>query len=271
MTISNLEKYRDDLAKLIGEGETVKTSLLKEAYIKDFRKVALDRHNGDEAKADESLNKIKAFKTVYHHWYSEALVLVKQLLPDRLADFVRLYEKPKTRKSIDFENYRIEDALQGLRSTFGGQVKADMSAAVNLLDQQIAIVESIQRRFESSLFDIKQLVRADLFDSELDTARELLKNKFIRGAGAIAGVVLEQHLGQVCENHNIKLGKKHPGIADYNEALKTGGVIDVAQWRFNQHLGDIRNLCDHSKTTEPSQEQVRDLIEGVAKVAKTTF
>lgn len=41
-------------------------------------------------------------------------------------------------------------------------------AAINLLEQQIAIVEAIKRRFESSLFDIKQLVQADLFDSELD-------------------------------------------------------------------------------------------------------
>lgn len=36
--------------------------------------------------------------------------------------------------------------------------------------QQQAILNAVKQRFESSLFDIKQLVQADLFDSELDAA-----------------------------------------------------------------------------------------------------
>ena len=44
------------------------------------------------------------------------------------------------------------------------------------------------------MFDIRQLVQADLFDSELDAADELGKKKFTRAAGALAGVVLERHL-----------------------------------------------------------------------------
>jgi len=43
---------------------------------------------------------------------------------------------------------------------------------------QLEILESVQSRFDSSLHDIAQLVRADLFDSELDAARELAKNGF---------------------------------------------------------------------------------------------
>ena len=40
-------------------------------------------------------------------------------------------------------------------------------------DQQLAILGAVRARFESSLFDIRQLVQADLFDSELDAAGEL--------------------------------------------------------------------------------------------------
>jgi hypothetical protein len=65
-----------------------------------------------------------------------------------------------------------------------------------------------ERRFESSLFEIRQLVQADLFDSVLGYARELLKHKFLRAAGAIAGVVLEKHLRQVCFDHSIMITKK---------------------------------------------------------------
>lgn len=269
MAISNLEKYRKDLDALITEGAVVSISLYKQAYGAQYRDIVLKGHGGNEAKAKKEFDSIKPFVEAYHHWYSEALLLVKQLLPDRLADFVRLYERPKVRKEMSHDSYRIEDACQGLAGTLRGQVTVDAKTAVNLLEQQVAIVESIKRRFESSLFDIKQLVQADLFDSELGAARELLKNKFTRGAGAVAGVVLEGHLGQVCENHGVKLAKKNPTISDYNQALKDANVIETAQWRFHQHLGDIRNKCDHSKTDEPTVDEVKDLIDGVAKVIKT--
>ncbi len=81
-----------------------------------------------------------------------------------------------------------------------------------------------KRRFESSLFEIKQLVQADLLDSEIGAAQELHKSGFLRAAGAVAGVVLEKHLGQVCDNHQITISKKHPGIADLNELLKQTGL-----------------------------------------------
>jgi hypothetical protein len=115
------------------------------------------------------------------------------------------------------------------------------------------------------------LLQADIFDSELEAADHLLKNKFARAAGALAGVVLERHLGEVCSSHNITLRKKDPTISDLNDALKAASVIDTAQWRSIQHLGDLRNLCDHNKQVEPTAEQVRDLLTGVAKVTKTTF
>lgn len=100
---------------------------------------------------------------------------------------------------------------------------------------------------------------------------ELAKQKFLRAAGAVAGVVLERHLLQVCDNHGIKVSKKAPGIADLNNALKDGGVVDIPQWRFIQHLADIRNLCDHRKKVEPTADQVNDLITGVTKVMKILF
>lgn len=112
-------------------------------------------------------------------------------------------------------------------------------------------------------------MQADSFDSEIDAARELLKHKFSRAAGAIAGVILEKHLRQVCDDHNITVSKKSPGIGDLNELLKTNSVIDVPQWRHISLLGDYRNLCDHNKQKEPTVEQVTDLIDGTDKVLKT--
>ena len=136
---------------------------------------------------------------------------------------------------------------------------------------QVAILKSAEKRFESALFDINEVLQADLFDSELDAARSLAKNGFFRAGGAIAGVVLEKHLGHVCDQHRLKSRKSHPSIADYYQLLKEAAVIDTPKWRFIQHLGDIRNLCDHGKEREPTKDDVLELVEGVEKVIKTVF
>jgi hypothetical protein len=196
---------------------------------------------------------------------------LKQLLPERVSDFVRLYEKPKNRKDITSENYVIEDALQGLVITEGVTRITGPEDAIPKFVQQLNIVKSAKRRFESSLFDIRQLVQADLFDSELDAARELNKKGFTRGAGAIAGVVLERHLKQVCKNHNITITKRNPTINDLNQLLKDNNIIEVPDWRFIQRLSDLRNLCDHDKEKEPTREEVEELISGVERIVKTVF
>jgi hypothetical protein len=226
-----------------------------------------------EEKVKEFIASLEPFSIIYQSWYSEAKALIAQLLPGRLSDFVRHYEKPKPRKDITYESYRIEDYLQRLtlRRPYSDETIVGPTAAIPHFEQQLAILKSIGARFESSLYDIRQLVQSDLFDSELDAAKELAKHKFIRAAGAIAGVVLERHLAQVCENHSVKVTKKNPGIADFNDALKAANVLDTPQWRFVQHLGDIRNLCDHNKSSEPTPEQVDDLVQGVAKTIKTLF
>ncbi|MGY2490098.1 hypothetical protein [Cupriavidus sp. CP313] len=260
---SNLDRFRKDLKKLITKGESLQLALQFDCMTEVQKQSALKKHK-------EFLESLPKFNDEYQTWYSESLALLRQLLPDRVADFVRHYEKPKNRKQIDADSYRIEDALQGLRTSRIGEVLADRTSALPHLAQQIAIVKATEARFESSLFDIRQIVQADLFDSELSAAQALAKFRFHRAAGALAGVVLEKHLAQVCIDHNVKPAKKNPGISDFNEALKAADVIGVADWRFIQHLADIRNTCDHGRE-EPKPEQVTDLISGVEKTIKTIF
>ena len=267
---TNLDRYKKDLDSLLAKGNKLYLAIQAESLPQQFENEAIKVH-GEKAK--EFLKALPSFVETYQSWYSEAAVLIRQLLPDRLSDFVSHYEKPKPRKDITSENYRIADYLQGVSVTRGweGKKVVGPDAAIPQFRQQLAILESVKARFESSLFDIRQLVQADLFDSELDAASELAKKGFTRAAGALAGVVLERHLGQVCDSHGVKLKKKAPGIADLNDALKNAGVIDIPQWRAVQHLADIRNLCDHSKVKEPTKDQVDDLLAGVAKTTKTLF
>jgi hypothetical protein len=234
-----------------------------EAFVKELRAAM------GEKEADSFLKTLPSFASGYEAWYSEAMVLIRHILPARVENFIGFYEKPKSRKELTVENYVIQDYIRGLEGSFGGRVVVPRLAAQQPLKQQVAIVEAAKARFESSLFEIHQLVQADLFDSELGAARELLKNKFLRAAGALAGVVLEKHLRQVCDDHSVKVTRKNPSIGDLNDLLKDNSAIEVPQWRHISMLGDIRNLCVHNKHKEPTELQVSDLIEGTNKILKT--
>lgn len=262
---SNIHRFKADLDKLLKEGDELQLSLLVKVHGKEEIKKALKLND----EATKRLNKLPSFNVGYEAWYSESLAFLRQVLPDRLIDFKEHFEVPKNRKDITYASYRIQDALKGLRVTRYDDVVVDDKAAVPHFQQQLAILKAAQKRFESSLFDIRQLMQADLFDSEIDSARELLKKKFLRAAGAIAGVVLEKHLRQVCDDHKIKVTKKNPTINDLNQLLKDNGAIDLPQWRHITLLGDIRNLCDHNKLKEPTEAQVTDLVDGTDKVLKT--
>lgn len=212
--------------------------------------------------------------TRYQNWYTRALPVVRQLIPDRLTEFQEQYRLDK-RKEIDASTYTISDYLTGLTVTrTRGLTKEEVFDSCSVFcarfHHQIAILQSAQSRIDSVLADIKGVLKANLFDSELEKASELLKKGHIRPAGTIAGVVLEAHLATVCENHFIKLSKRNPSISDYNDALKKA-VYDTPTWRFIQRLGDIRNLCVHAKEREPTKEEIDELIVGVEKVAKTIF
>ena len=269
--MTNLDKFRKDISALKLSGTRLLHAMQLEAYNDEFIEL-IKRKMGNEEKALAYIENLPTFRVEYQSWYSESLALIRQILPDRLSDFTAHYEKPKGRKELYHSTYVILDFIQNTICKNGyGEITVSSTSAIPHLEQQIAIIAAAQRRFESSLFEIRQLVQADLFDSELGSAKELNRHKFTRAAGAVAGVVLEKHLHQVCSNHHLTVTKKNPTINDLNQLLRENDVIDIPQWRFNQHLADKRNLCDHSKTDEPTAEEVKELIDGVDKVLKTIF
>lgn len=244
---SKFDQMKCQLDKLINDGFGIYYDLAFE-YVDAEQKKTISK--------EKRIN----FKPYYEIWYSEAFQVVKQLLPDRLKDFESCYKDNK-RKQVNFLTYSVYDAVIGLVTSQYGEEKCNPGNAVPKLGCQINILRSVQKQFDSLLFHISDVVQYDLFDSELEGAKELNKKGFCRASGAITGVVLEKHLQKICENHNLKSAKRNPTINDYNELLKQGNVIEIKDWRFIQHLADIRNLCDHNRTQEPGKSDIDDLIE----------
>lgn len=257
---TNLTRYKKDLDRLIDEGHLLIAGLFNEldspTYLREhilnvWDEVFIEQHSE------------MSFSDRYQIWYSEAYELIRQVLPSRLEDFASYYKKPKGVSGLDMSKYLIDTC----RMDFG---RAD-ETYFRLYQQQYLILKAVANVFDSSLYDIKQLLQADVFDSEVDSARELCKKGFYRAAGAICGVVIEKHLSEVCTQRQIKVSKRHPVINDYNELLKSNNVIDISVWRNIQRLADLRNMCDHHKDVEPTKDNIEELIAGTDKILKTIF
>src|SRR5690349_914625 len=142
---SNLDRFKADLQRLIDTGLRLQAAMYYECFPKANEEEAKKQL---KEKAAEYIKNLPSFKTEYQNWYSEALGLVRQLLPDRVSDFVGHYNTPKGRKSVDYGSYRIEDYLQGLAVTSPlGDKIVGRDAAIPHFEQQRAIVEAAQARF----------------------------------------------------------------------------------------------------------------------------
>lgn len=86
----------------------------------------------------------------------------------------------------------------------------------------------------------------------------------------MAGVVLESHLKTISIAHKLTV-PKIATLGRLNDLLKEGDVLDIPTWRFIQHLIDIRNLCDHKLSSDPSKDQISELIQGTRKTTKTVY
>lgn len=244
------KELKQEIEKLIEDGEKLYSALI------------LEEKNQERKHCKD----LPYFIRNYEAWYTKALAVIKQITPDRYSDFIKLYSEGK-RKELTLTTYCISDALRG---TYGYNYHYGPWTASLCVLRQVHMLQACLDSFDSKVFDIQTTLQADIFDSELDSAKHLLKVGFLRPAGAICGVVIEKHFSKVCENKGICLKKKHPTIIDYNDALKDV-AYDVVEWRRIQRLADIRNLCDHNKDREPTKDEVEELISGTEKLIKTVF
>jgi hypothetical protein len=206
----------------------------------------------------------QCFTLEYQDWYTRAIKLVTLLGNDRLRDFNSYYLPSPNRTAFYPTNYVIRDYICGADYRQSSQIITSKFIA------QLGIIKSLFSRIDSVLSDVEGHLFAELQDEELRTASRIIEIN-IRAAGAIAGVVLEKHLQRVAVNHRITISKKDPTISDLNEPLRRESIYDVPTWRQIQVLADIRNLCDHSKAREPTEAEVRKLIQETDIVKNLTF
>lgn len=262
------ERHRADLQTLSDTG----TLMLSDLHL---RLLAQDGKLSDPS-SEKVASRIKGtFERRYQAWFSEAAALIRQLLPERHAEFVELYRSEGGDPVTTVASYCIRDWLRGVRISAGRHTRREeddlhnLATVSNRFTLQLAILRATSRRFESGLFDIWRSVQSDMLSSELRTARALAEHGFPRAAGAVAGVVLVKHLGELAQSHDVEVPAACAEISTLGDALKKEEVIDMKAWQDVRRLGDIRRLCDHVRERDPTAEEVEELISGVERITRT--
>jgi len=186
----------------------------------------------------------------YQQWYSAARVILAKNQPDRLTEFDEAYSS-------------IQQMLRGRYITKGEQF-----GLMNLINAQFNILAAVPSHLRFSICDIELEAYSVLMDDEVETARHLLSKGFLRPAGVLAGVILERHLKNLLRKHTPPIKyRKNATLSSINDLCKEA-VYDLVTWRKVQHLTDLRNLCAHDKTREPTKGEVTELVDGVSAILR---
>lgn len=149
-------------------------------------------------------------------------------------------------------------------SFVGGEKPTPYGDNYGILKRVKAVFMAAREDFEGGyLISVRNLVQAELAESELDQARELLQSGYISAAAVVAGVVLETTLRTLCDRHSIDHGKLDKMNADL---AKAGQYNALVQKRITA-LAAVRNSAAHGKTAEFQRSDVESMIGEVERLA----
>jgi hypothetical protein len=135
-----------------------------------------------------------------------------------------------------------------------------MESSFSVAQRLGAVFHAVKEDFEGGyLSSIKSLIQAEVFESELEQAQELLDHGYKLSAAVIVGVVLETALRDLCDQENIPHGK----LDKMNAELAKSGKYNKLQQKRITALADIRNNAAHGKPENFTDEDVKLMVRDV--------
>jgi len=120
------------------------------------------------------------------------------------------------------------------------------------------VLEDIDQGFIET---VRQLIAAELFSDFFEQAEHLLESGYKAPAASLAGAVMENGLRSIAHRNGIQVREKED-LSTLNKKLADKEVYGRLVQRKVQVWTDVRNLADHGRFDEFSEEDVRDLIKG---------
>jgi hypothetical protein len=141
---SNIDRYKNDLRLLIAKGDSLSDAIEIECFPAGEIEKIVKKHGSKYRKFVQSL---PSFKNDYQAWYSEAKILVRQLLPDRLAAFVKaLYAHEQwlddrfTATLFRNEDFHVSSPLNEARMIQAFHFPELAQDIANILRLQVALI-----------------------------------------------------------------------------------------------------------------------------------
>ena len=153
----------------------------------------------------------------------------------------------------DSEHYK-EFLKNEKRSTYG----TNLGVAKRLMP----VFKAAKSDFDGGyLSSVRVLVQAEIFESELDQAEELLKSGYKTASAVIAGIVLETGLRELCDTNTID----HGNLNKMNADLAKAGIYGKLEQKRITTLANIRNSAAHGNPDEFTADDVNDMIRDVER------
>ncbi|MDD9158406.1 hypothetical protein PVK64_19765 [Aliivibrio sp. S4TY2] len=142
----------------------------------------------------------------------------------------------------------------------GEESNYSMESQLSILKRVGAIFDATKEDYEGGyLNSLKQLVQAEVFESELEQAEELLSSGYKLASAVIAGVVLETALRDICTDNEIP----HGSLNVMNAQLAKQGIYSKLQQKQVTAIADIRNSAAHGKPEQFSEQDVKNMIRDI--------
>lgn len=141
-----------------------------------------------------------------------------------------------------------------------GEARGIMESSYAIKKRLGAIFLAAKEDFEGGyLVSLKHLIQAEVFDSELEQAKDLLASGYKLASAVICGAVLETTLRDLCDSNSIARGK----LDAMNGQLAKAGVYSRLQQKRITAIADIRNNAAHGNPDEFSNADVENMIRDV--------
>lgn len=156
-----------------------------------------------------------------------------------------------------------QDSQHFIQFTISEKTHGLGDGAYAILKRLRAILIAAQEDFDGGyLISIRLLVQSEVFDTELEQARELLDNGYFTAAAVIAGTVLETAIRDLCTRNGITFNTKDK-LNKLNEDLARKSVYNSNMQKQITAWAGIRNSAAHGDSADFDKQIVVNMIQNV--------
>lgn len=135
--------------------------------------------------------------------------------------------------------------------------KANLRDGYSVFKQVETVGEAFFEDYKKGyITEYSSLIQSDIFDSELEQAKELLDKNYISASAVIAGTVLETFLRNMCKSLELDIGK----LDFMNANLAKAGFYNKNQQKAITALAGTRNSAAHGDYDAFNKDDVKNLI-----------